>query len=233
LFAYAITSGVILINIRKYIKFKFDKFWIYRLTNYGVYTIIGSVAFVIYTNIDQIVINTYMSTENVGIYKAYCFASMNVASIIFGIFSNVFIPVASKCKDKTILLKKINKITPFLIVFGIPAIIFVEYVILNLYGGEYPINLSLIILFAIVSILVGYYGMHDWIYSSEGMAGVKLVSKSSVIIAIVNIFLDICLIPQIGLFGAIISTAIALMVGIFFLLKRGKILLSPNCVDSC
>jgi O-antigen/teichoic acid export membrane protein len=224
LFAYLTTSSLILIYVRKYLIYKFDKVWAHTLTNFAIYSIIGSMTFVLYSNINQILINMYMSTENLGIYNAYCFASVNIASLIFSIFNGVFFPVASKCKDKTVILKRINKITPYLIVFGTPFMIFVEFVILNIYGGEYKISIPLLLSFAIVSILIVYYGTYNWTFSSEGLDGVKLVNKSSILIAIINVILAIYLIPHLGLIGATISTSIALIIGIYFLLNRGKYL---------
>lgn len=229
-FAYIITSGFILMFIRKYFTFKFNKFWAYTLTNYGIYTIIGSLTFLLYTNIDKILINMYLNTENLGTYNAYYFASINVACIFFNIFNGVFFPVASKYKDKTAILKKINKITPYLIGFGIPFIIFTEFVILELYGGAYKIDIPLIISFAIVSVLTVYYGIYNWTFCSEGMDGVKLVNKVSIFMAIINIILAIYFIPRLGLTGAMISTGVAFILGIYFLLNRGRYL---NFDKSC
>ncbi|MEN6552455.1 MAG: oligosaccharide flippase family protein [Methanobacterium sp.] len=222
-FAYAATSGIILFFIRKYFVFKFDKSWARRLTNYSLYTIIGGITFVFYSNIDQIVINMYMSAKDLGIYKAYYSSSINIAYVLFGIFMSVFFPVASKCEDKKSIFKKINKLIPYLIICGIPFIIFFEFLILNLYGSTYKINILLIISFAIVSVLIVYFGLYDWTLCSEGIEGVKLVNKSTILIAIINITLDIYLIPRLGLFGATISTITAFIIGIYFLLKKGKI----------
>ena len=222
-FAYIITSIFMLIYIRKYLIPKLDTFWANTLTKFGIYSIIGSIVFILYTNINQIFINMYMSTEALGIYNAYSFASVSTAAIFFNIFNSVFFPVASKCSDKTIILKKINKITPYLIGFGIPFMAFTEFVILNLYGSAYTINIPLMISFAIVSILIVYYGIYNWTFCSRGIDGVKLVNKSSILIAVINIILAMYLIPRLGIIGATISTAIALIIGTYFLLKREKI----------
>jgi O-antigen/teichoic acid export membrane protein len=219
--AYIVISGFVFILIHKYFTYKFDKSLAFTLTNYGIYTITGSLTFILYANIDKILINMYMSTENLGIFNAYNFASINIACILFNVFNGVFFPVASKYKDKKVIFEKINKITPYLIGFGIPFIIFVEFVILNIYGGAYKIDIPLIISFAIVSVLTVYYGIYNWTFCSEGMDGVKLVNKSSILMVVINTILAIYFIPCLGLMGAMISTAIAFIVGICFLI-RGK-----------
>lgn len=222
--AYIITSGFILIFVHKYFTYNFDKSLAFTLTNYGIYTIIGSLTFILYANIDKILINMYMSTESLGTFNAYYFSSINIAYILFNVFNGVFFPVAAKYKDKTAIFEKINKIKPYLIGFGIPFIIFVEFVILNTYGGAYKIDIPLIIAFAIVSVLTVYYGIYNWTFCSEGMNGVKLVNKSSILMAIINIILAIYFVPCLGLIGALISTAFAFIVGIFFL-NRGRCLI--------
>lgn len=222
--AYIISIIVTLIFVRKYFVFKFDKLWAYKLTNYGLHSLIGGLAFVFYTNIDQILINMYMSIENVGIYIAYYNASIGVAYTLFGIFNSVFFPIASKCEDKTVILQRINKIIPYLIIFGVPSLILIEVFILKMYGSAYTINYPLILLFAIVSILIIYYGLYDWTFCSQGLKGVKLVNKSTILVAIINITLDLYLIPLLGISGAMISTAVAFAAGIYFLLERRNLL---------
>ena len=76
--------------------------------------------------------------------------------------------------------------------------------------------------FAILSILIVYYGTYNWTFSSEGLDGVKLVNKTSILIAIINVILAMFFIPYLGLIGATISTSIALVIGVYFLLSKGK-----------
>lgn len=227
-FAYIVISSLIFIFIHKYFTWKFDKSLAFILTNYGIYTVIGSLTFILYANIDKILINMFMSTEDLGIFNAYYFASINIAFILFNVFNGVFFPVASKYKDKTAIFEKINKITPYLIGLGIPFIILVEFVILNIFGEAYRIDIPLIIAFAVVSILTVYYGICNWTFCSEGMEGVKLVNKSAILMAIINIIVAIYFIPCLGLIGAMVSTAIAFIVGICFLNRRRHIIYSKS-----
>ena len=216
--AYGLIGGSILIILRRYIKFEFNRRWADKLVGYGKYALIGGVSFVFYTNIDRILINKYLTVVDVGVYGAYYYASMGISGLFLGIFNTVFFPIASKYEDKEGIFKKINRSIPYLIGLGLPLIILSEFVILKLYGGEYPIDLSLMLLFAIVSILIVCYGLYDWTFCSEGVTGVKLVTIATVVIAIIDITLNIYLIPHFGLFGAITSTAIAFFVGICCLL---------------
>ena len=220
--AYVITGLISLIFLRRYLKFRIKKNWTSILSKYGMFTLIGGLSFVFYTNIDKILINRYMTLTDLGIYKAYYFSSINLLGVLFGVFNTVFFPTISKYEKKEMIFRKINKVVPPLIIFGVPIVIICEFIILNLYGGGYPIDFLLLLLFSITSILIVWYGLYDWTFCSEGTKGVKLVNVGTVTISILDILLNIYMIPRFGLYGAIGATAIAFIAGIFLLsiLKR-------------
>lgn len=223
--AYGVTGIVLLILfLRKYLKFEFNKSWVNTLTKYGMFATIGGVSFTFYTNIDKILINKYMTIADVGIYMAYYFASINVLGLFSGILIAVFFPVASKYKNKAVIINRMNRFVPYLVCVGTPFVFLCQFVILNLYGGKYPIDFLLMLLFAVTSILVAWYGIYMWLFNSEGVRGVKLTILGTVTITIINVLLNIYLIPRFGLFGAIGSTTTAFAVGICYLsLIKGKI----------
>lgn len=221
--AYGITSAILLVFfLRKYFGLKFDRSWANTLAKYSVFAIIGSLSFVFYTNIDKILINRYMTIADVGIYRAYCLASINVAGLFWGMFNIVFFPTASKYKNKKTIFNRINKLVPYLIGLGIPFILLCEFVILKFYGGRYPINFLLMLIFAATSILVVWDGLLAWTFDSEGLRGIKLSILGSLTVATLNVLLNIYLIPRFGLYGAIGSTTASFAAGIccLSLLKR-------------
>lgn len=223
--AYGITGiALLILFLRKYLKFEFNKSWVNTLTKYGMFATIGGVSFTFYTNIDKILINKYMTIADVGIYMAYYFASINVLALFSGIFITVFFPVASKYKNKAVIINRMNRFVPYLVCVGTPFVFLCEFVILNLYGGKYPIDFLLMLLFAVTSVLVAWYGIYAWLFNSKGVRGVKLTILGTATIAIINVLLNIYLIPRLGLFGAIGSTTIAFTVGICYLsLVKGEI----------
>lgn len=223
--AYGITGGIILISTYKYLKFQFDKSWAKILAKYSGFTILSGISFTLYTNIDKILINKYMLVGDVGLYNAYYYASINVIGMFSGIFLTVFFPTVSKCKDKITILKRVNKFIPYLIIFGLLFVLFSEFFILKLYGDNYPLTFSLMLIFAITSVLVAWYGVYAWLFNSEGEKGAKLTLSGTGTIAITNVLLNIYLIPRFGLHGAIGSTALAYCIGMGVIYtRRGKIL---------
>jgi len=224
--AYGIIAGAILIFfLRKYLRFEFDKSWVRILATYGVFALISGITYTFYANIDKILINRYMTVADVGIYRAYNYASTSAIMLPYGIFMTVYFPTVSKYENKGTIFSRINKLIPYLIGLGVPFAFLCEFVILKLYGGEYPINFALMLIFALVPILLIWYGLYDWLFCSQGVLGVKLVTISTATVAAINILLNIYLIPRFGLYGAIGATVVAYAVGICCLsLLRRKIM---------
>jgi O-antigen/teichoic acid export membrane protein len=227
---YGITGIIILILIFKNDgRYKFDRSWAKILTKYALFSALGGLSFVLYSNIDTIMISKYMIIEDVGIYNAYYTASINVAAVISGIFLTVYFPAVSKYNNKQIIFLKINKIIPYIIIGGLPFIMVCEYIIVILYGNKYPINIEWIILFAIASILIGIEGIYAWLLASTDPKGALLVSFASVIGAVVNVGLNFVLIPLIGIIGAISSLILCFMFFITLtLLFSKKYFKEPN-----
>lgn len=218
--AYIVVSVLICIYIHKYLKPVFDREWARILLKYSSFTIFSGMSYILYTNIDKILINKYMALTDVGIYNAYTYASMNLLNLLSGIFITVFFPAISGYKNKKPILRKINKFVPYLLFLGVPITVIVEFIILKLYGAEYTTDLVLMLIFAITAVLSAWYRVYAWLFNSEGEKGVKLTLSGTGTIAVVNLLLNIYLIPRWGLFGAIISTSFAYCIGIGVIYSR-------------
>lgn len=223
--SYTVTSVLICVYIHKYLRPVFDREWARTLLRYSSLTIFSGISYMLYTNIDKVLINKYMTVTDVGIYNAYTYASINLFNIVSGIFITVFFPTISGYKNKKSILKKINKFIPYLFILGIPSTIIAEFIILSFYGKEYPMNLLWMTTFAITSVLSAWYRVCIWLFNSEGEKGVKLTFSGTGTIAIINILLNIYLIPRWGLFGAIIATAFAYCIGIYVVYSRKETVL--------
>lgn len=215
--------AIVVLFVRKYLIFKINKAWAKILAKYAVFAIIGGVSHVFYTNTDKILIKRFMDFSDVGIYQAYYFASIGLASLFAGIFNTVLFPTASGYRNKEKLLGKIDRMVPVLIVLGTPTIMFCEFIILKIYGDKYPINILMIFLFAVTSVIVVWYELYSWMFCSIGVQGVKLRNIAIVTIAVSNIAMNVSFIPRYGLYGAIVSTLVAFILGIcclYFLKSR-------------
>ena len=222
-FTYGITGTTLIVFfLRKYLRLKFDTSWVNILTTYSMFAVINQLSHVFYSNIDKILIGRYMTIADVGIYKAYYMASIDILTLITGMVITIYFPTASKYKTKQGIFNQLDKLIPYLIGIGFPFILICELIILKLYGGGYPIDLRLMLLFALSSILIMWHALYAWTFSSEGTKGISLNMISVVTIAIINVLLNIYLIPRFGLYGAVESTAASFTIGILclYVLRR-------------
>lgn len=229
---YGITGGIILAYLRKFVKLKFDKVWASTLTRYGSYALLGGISSAFYSNIDKILIYKYMDTANIGIYWAYSYSFTMAILTILSVFEIVFFPLASKIPNKVIIFKKINKFIPFLIIISVPFMILSGFIILKLYGSEYPFDFRLAILFGIVGIFVSIDKFYGLLMNSTGKKGKRIVSFAAVVMAITNIFLNIWLIPLIGIEGAVIAAIFSYLLSILIVLSKRKYIYNPEVIVS-
>ncbi len=209
---------------KRFFHFVIDRSWASVLAKYALFAFIAGLSSSLYTNMGKFLIGRYMTDADVGIYNAYYSPTINVASVLFITFNLVFFPAASKYKDKESILKKMDRLVPYLFILGIPLVFALEFVILKLYGEKYPTNLTLMIIFAIAAILIMYYGIYTSIYNSEGLKGIKLTNISVGMIALLDIILSIIFIPKLGLLGAVGAIALSFLSGIVCLrLLRRKL----------
>lgn len=207
---------IVIIFLKKYLAFRIDNLWLSTAWRYSNFALIGGLAFTLYSNIDRILINYYMDIETVGIYGVYYYASFAFIGLLSGIFITVFFPMASKIPDKKMIYSKLNKILPYLFILGIPGTLIGEFIILQFFGKQYPIDFPLMILFAIAAVLVTWYTILAWFFNSDGVTGVRLTVSGSMIIALANIVLNIILIPRIGLYGSVGATAVSFVIGLCY-----------------
>lgn len=223
-FAYMITGIAILLLNFKYFYFHFNFYWAKILLKYSCFTVFGAFSYMLYTNIDKLLINKYMSIDSVGTYNAYYFGSIEVIALFAGIFITIFFPTASRYENKNRILDRLNKLVLYIVILGFPFILLSEFIILNFYGDKYPIDFLLMSMFAIASILVVCYDLYGWLFNSEGTKGVQVTLTSTIAIAITNILLNVYTIPRYGLYGAIGSTSLAYFVGICIIyVQKNKI----------
>jgi O-antigen/teichoic acid export membrane protein len=214
-FAFGVVALIItFVFLRKYLVLRLDRQWLSTSWNYGTMALIGGLAFTLYSNIDRILINYYLGVESVGIYGVYYYASFAIIGLCLSIFTTVFFPTVSKTPDKYQVYKKLNKTIPYLLFFGIPGTLIGEFIILQFFGTEYPVDAGLLVLFAVSAVLVFWYTMFAWFFNADGITGVKLTVSGTLLIAIANVVLNFVLIPLAGLHGAVGATILAFALGL-------------------
>jgi O-antigen/teichoic acid export membrane protein len=221
--AYCIcTLAIFVLYMGKITRFNFESSLVKLLFKYALFSTISGVSLVLYTNIDKIMISKYLNVNYVGIYNAYYVASINGASVIFNMFIQVFFPTVSKYENKGVILKRINRFVPYLIILGMPIMVICECVVMKFYGNQYPFNWVWILLASVASVGFIIEGLYLWLLSSAGSSGVKIAATGAAIIAAINIGLNIVLIPLMKITGSLISLIISLLFGTVFILYYGR-----------
>jgi O-antigen/teichoic acid export membrane protein len=220
--AYGIGSVFTFVSQRKYLRYRIRKYWLKRLLKYGGFAVIGGISSAFYINFGKIAINKFLTIQEVGIYHAYYTCFVSTAVFIFHTFNVVFFPTVSKYPDKAIILRKINRLIPYLIVVGFPAIVLVGALLLKLYGKQYPFDLPLALLFACSGICFFIDSTYVWLIAAVGMKGIRMTSFVGVIRATVAVILSLILIPAMGIKGAAVTSVFCYLVSTLIIFSKKR-----------
>lgn len=228
LIAYGVTGGILLAFLRKYIRPEFSWPCANTLQKYSIYSLTGGISAAFYQNIGKIILNMYLPVAMVGIYWAYAFSFTTVILLFSTIFVTVFFPVASMCQNKGMLFKRINKIVILFILFGLPFALISGYIILKLYGSEYPFDLILTLLSAASGVCISVDMLYGQLLNSVSVKGVKITSYAAVVLAVMSVILSFLLIPMFGLIGAMTATIISYAASVVIMIVKW-----PKLINSC
>lgn len=198
-------------KIYKYIKPKqYDKKILKEIIKYSVPLIPNMISWWIVSASDRTIISAVIGIAQNGIYSAANKFS-GVFTTLYSVFNltwteSASINISSEDRDEFF-----SKILDFVIRFfgclclGTIAVMpFVFNILINEKFAEVYYQIPILILGSIFNILVSFLGS---IYVAKKLT--KEIAKTSIIAALVNIFVNIVLIKPIGLYAASISTVIA------------------------
>ncbi|OGL80299.1 hypothetical protein A3H10_03530 [Candidatus Uhrbacteria bacterium RIFCSPLOWO2_12_FULL_46_10] len=206
LLVYALT---VFMRNKQYIRVSsFDRKTLKTLLHYGFYSIVGSISLFILWGSDRFFLNKFLDIRSVGIYAVYYGASLMILGRFISVFMKVFLPTASSSQDKAGLDRKLNRLmkVTFFPLFLFNA--FIIYILLLIYGKDYPVDVVWIFLFAFNAILYTFINAKGSLLVSEGVRGQRFYSVWSVSMAFLVFILNLFMIPAFGIAGAILSVII-------------------------
>ncbi len=222
--AYLAAVVVTIPELRKYMCAKLDTTWMKRLAGYGAIIVVGMMSLALTDNINKILLNVFMSFQEVGLYQAYFFSTLNMSTFFATAVTTVLFPKVSSMKDKHAIFSQMNsvlKITPVLF----PVILGLSWVIMVLYGSSYAASLPMLVLFVIAAMLNFAHIIYGCIALSAGMRGVKVNTASMIVISVISVGLAYMFIPTYGIYGAIVTRIVAFIAGFVFLrIALGRII---------
>lgn len=198
-------------KIYKYIKLKqFDKKILKEIIKYSVPLIPNMISWWIVSASDRTIISAVIGIAQNGIYSAANKFS-GVFTTLYSVFNLTWTESASININSEDRDEFFSKILDFVIRFfgclclGTIAVMpFVFNILINEKFAEAYYQIPILILGSVFNILVSFVGS---IYVAKKLT--KEIAKTSVISAVINIFINIVLIKSIGLYAASISTVIA------------------------
>ncbi|MBI2053773.1 MAG: glycosyltransferase [Candidatus Staskawiczbacteria bacterium] len=233
-FSYFMVFLMAAFSIKDYILFNIDRALVKSLLKYGIYAMIGGPLFVFLPRIGQLFVNKYLTTADLGVYHAYYLSSVNIAMFFYTTFVVVFFPAASKRREKKPILEKLKKLVLFLVLAGSPALFFAQWLILSLYGKGYPLYYPLMAMFAVSGVLISIYGLFGWLFYSKNISGAKLITLITIFVLVINILLNVYLIPVFSLYGAVLAIIFSYSGGIavLFLFQKKLLIGSDNILKN-
>lgn len=174
--------------------------------------ILSSALIVIYNRVDQLMINYYLGSESLGLYSIGVRLSDAVNVVIMSIVTS-YIPLILEYKNKNnkkfnIEYDKLLKLVLMLLTFGVVVFEFCGEQFLNLaFGKDYvpAFSATLILFISLIFSTMGTTSSHLLI--SDNLEKYRLYR--SVFSLVINVVLNVILIPYIGIVGAAIATLIS------------------------
>lgn len=194
--------------------------------------ILTGMSILLYTQSDIWILGMFTSTENVGIYGTAAkiallvyFPMMTFASILYPLISSIY---ASGDRDQ--LRKMMSECTRWILSMAMPIILILvfegNYILEYFYGPDFSAGYSVLVILILGQMIKAFAGLISVLLMMTG--GHKVYMKVTIIGGILNIVLNVILIPLYGITGAAAATAFCLIMVditcIFIIHKRLSIL---------
>ncbi len=206
--------------------FKFDFAILKQMSRYSIPLIFSTVSMMVLTMSDRYMIKYFLDYSEVGIYSlGYKIASV-INLFLIQSFQMGFVPIAYKMFDKPGAKRYFSKLTTYFVfamVFLALLLIFYSKEVIMLFAPSnkgYWVAYSVVPLLSLVFILRGLnqivsLGLH---YVKKTKYNARIVLSA----AILNIGLNLLLIPFLGIYGAALSTIISttIMLLLFYIFSQ-------------
>lgn len=191
-------------------KLRFDQNTFVILIGYSWPFVFHGLAGNVLGSLDRFIIKSHLTLIDVGQYTlAYSIGSAVTFSYV-GL--SVYIePLIYKEKDKIKREKLLSHYVLYALLIGvlvaICSIILSNYIIPNYYGDDYIDSLKYIPLIAIAHLFLPFYTISNYRLAYEKKT--KSIAFISIVCSILNVLLNLWLIPIIGVYGSVVATLVA------------------------
>ncbi|MGY0393731.1 flippase [Fusobacterium sp. SYSU M8A802] len=204
----------------KYKKEKIDLNLIISIIDEGKFLWLTFISFLIYTQMDKIMIEYYLGVEDVGIYSIGVQLSGILAILIGPIQNSLFPKLLELYKEDykkyyNFYLLSNTMITQFYLVITFISILVIKYTFNYVYSKEYT---GAIAVYSILAFSIFFKANGSL---QTGHMTIKNITKKSfyktLLSLVVNIILNMILIPKLGINGAAIATLVTQFIALFLI----------------
>lgn len=207
---------IVKIDRKDFGKFIFNRDIFKEVLTFGLWQLFGFTGLYLINFGDNLVIKKFLTITDVGVYNVAYQLYTGMASFAF-LFSNYFAPQVVKAINKKDI-KKINSIYKrdrylLVLLLTIPhivVIIFARNLILTFYGLNYEEATTSLIVLTIVS-LCEYFTVFNML-TYNCFRKYHILQIMNIIQAVLNVLLDIILVPYFGITGAAYGTLLSFLI---------------------
>ncbi len=208
-----------------------EKLKVKKLLSYSLPMMISSSMIYIIFSVDILMLGIFETSENVGIYRIVTqIASLNTIFVIA--FGTVIGPKISKLfseNKKEELRQTIANASKLIFFVTLPILVLIlifSNEILSFFGANYLNGLNSLLLLSISQFLFALTGFVDLIMNMTNNQ--KAFGKITIACAILNLLLNLALIPKYGIFGAAMATSFSMvftnLLAVIYIKKNLKVL---------
>lgn len=186
------------------------------LIRFGLPVMFTSVASVILTNTDTILLTLFTTVDKVGIYHS-ALPTANLILFLVFVINTVLLPLVAELwekKEKQMIAQLVEKMYLYALIVTMPlAIIIVVYspnILRLLFGEQYLPAVGILRILVVSSLFLIHHAINTATLTGIGMP--KANTKAIFLAAGLNIVLNIIFIPTLGGVGAAISTFLAAVI---------------------
>lgn len=186
------------------------------LSSFSIWMFLISGGWIIFLNIDTIMIGYYLSTTEVGIYRIV-FQFTSVAAFVTTALRTVLLPRISRWNitgDTKLIEESLSHAITFSLLIGIPlfvgGILLGDKILYYFFGASFESGyIALILLFIVQIINIFHYLFITYL---TGLDKVKQMLIITLALVLCNVVLNAFLIPMIGINGAAIATLLTMLI---------------------
>lgn len=211
------------------ILFKFDYQIFKKLFHYGTFSMLSVFAgFFSLGSMDNLMLNYFLGPAAVGLYSVYYIVFSVFVGKILNSFSQVFLPMAAECGNIKEMFQRVIILFKKLGFFFVAGNFLLSWLLFKFYGNAFVFDWQIALLMAISITLYCFLIILGNIIISTGIYGAKIGVFFAFTSAIINVILNLILIPRMQILGAVIGTIFTILIMIVAAVYFIKVKLIQN-----